>query len=401
MHKLLILFNNVGRLGTSPKQKPIDGGTNIWLHYLMFLQTKNTKIYISAQTGTRKPFMNMLKSSKNITFDEFQYPINRKIYFIEILRRTLGLIYKICKKYKNIDQIISSSDFWPDALPALVYKITNPTTIWVASFFLSAPKPWKKDNPYKGTMALTGFLYWLTQLPVIFAIKKYADYVVVTSEPDVQTFVTKDRSHDKIIIAQGGVDLGPSQKYHNSKSKTDKNIKKYDACFVGRLHFQKGVLELIDIWKLVCQKRPQAQLAIIGIGPLEEEIFNKIQQEGLNNNITMLGYKDGEDKYTIFKQSKIIVHPATYDSGGMAAAEGMAWGLPGVCFDLPALKSYYPQGMLKTECFSKTIFSYNILLLLTNKALYNNISTHAYNLITKHWDWHQKSNYLYNKINHR
>ena len=43
----------------------------------------------------------------------------------------------------------------------------------------------------------------------------------------------------------------------------------------------------------------------------------------------------------------MVVHPAIFDSGGMAAAEAMAWGLPGVSFDLPALKTYYPQGMIK------------------------------------------------------
>jgi len=31
----------------------------------------------------------------------------------------------------------------------------------------------------------------------------------------------------------------------------------------------------------------------------------------------------------------------------MAAMEAMAWSLPGVCFDLEALKTYYPKGMVK------------------------------------------------------
>ena len=40
----------------------------------------------------------------------------------------------------------------------------------------------------------------------------------------------------------------------------------------------------------------------------------------LAKNIELLGFKDGSEKYAVFKQSKIIVHPAIFDSGGMAAA---------------------------------------------------------------------------------
>ena len=50
----------------------------------------------------------------------------------------------------------------------------------------------------------------------------------------------------------------------------------------------------------------------------------------------------------IFKDSKIVLHAAIYDSGGMAACEAMACELPGVSFDLPALKTCYPKGMFKT-----------------------------------------------------
>ena len=167
--------------------------------------------------------------------------------------------------------------------------------------------------------------------------------VFVTSEPDVEKFVTKKRSRDKITVIRGGVDIKPSMEYLNSGNVIAKEKRKYDACFVGRFHPQKGVLELIDIWKLVCDKKPRAKLAMIGIGALENAVKNRIAELGLNDNIYLLGFKDGEEKYEIFKQSKIVVHPATYDSGGMAAAEGMAWGLPGVSFEVISYeKLVYP-----------------------------------------------------------
>ena len=78
---------------------------------------------------------------------------------------------------------------------------------------------------------------------------------------------------------------------------------------------------------------------MIGVGELESEVKKKIRRCGLEQNIILFGFKDGIEKIRIFKDSRVVVHPAIYDSGGMAACEAMACGLPGVSFDLPALKN--------------------------------------------------------------
>ena len=82
----------------------------------------------------------------------------------------------------------------------------------------------------------------------------------------------------------------------------------------------------------------------------------------------------------------------------MAAAEAMAWGLPGVSFDLEALKTYYPKGMLKTKCFDLNEFVLNILKLLNDKALYESESSEALNLIEKDWDWDKRAREIYQLI---
>jgi len=155
---------------------------------------------------------------------------------------------------------------------------------------------------------------------------------------------------------------------------------------------------LIDIWKKVCEKKKNSRLAMIGNGPLEGDVKKKIKELRLEKNIDLLGFKDGEDKYEIFKQSKIILHPATYDSGGMAAAEGMAWGLPGVSFDLEALKTYYPKGMVKTPSGDIEKFADNILLLLEDKGYYQRISKEARDLIVEVWDWKKRAEDIFNKV---
>jgi glycosyltransferase involved in cell wall biosynthesis len=145
----------------------------------------------------------------------------------------------------------------------------------------------------------------------------------------------------------------------------------------------------------VCEKKQEARLAMIGNGPLEEEARTKIKALGLERNIELLGFMDGEKKFEVFKQSKIMVHPATYDSGGMAAAEGMAWNLPGVSFDLEALKTYYPQGMVKIPCYDEQRFADAILRLLNDPPYYKEQARLAHELILNVWDWKKRAEFVW------
>ncbi|MBU1129770.1 glycosyltransferase, partial [Patescibacteria group bacterium] len=239
-------------------------------------------------------------------------------------------------------------------------------------------------SPYKGINKIKGLLYWTMQQPSLFIVKKWADFVLVTSIPDTKKF-----PHKNVIVVQGGV---------NIPNLTASKHPQYDACFMGRFHFQKGVLELIDIWEKVVLQKPKAKLIMIGDGELMNKVKNKIKKLGLKNNITLAGFKENAKKHNIFKQSKMILHPATFDSGGMSAAESMAYKLPAVSFDLESLKTYYPKGMLKTPKYNLNKFAQNIIELLDNPTLYQKTAKDAYDLIISTWDWKKRGKLIYQQI---
>jgi len=393
--KLNIIANTVIEPGMS-------GGNRIFIEYAKRWIKTGTEVSIfTSNTGKELCKKNGLT---DVQFFSWKLPLTPiegfnkfTVFLFYILGTFKGCIVAFRKSFAGKNIIYSSSDYWPDFLPGFIMKWRNKEAKWIAGFYLFAPKPWQKDSPYKGKRWFIGLFYWLTQFPIYWLVKRFADMVFVTSEPDVEKFVTKKRGRDKVIVIRGGVDIRPSEKHLNSGDIVSVEKRKYDACFVGRFHCQKGVLELIDIWRYVCNKKPEAKLAMIGIGPLETEIKRKIKRLGLQNNIELLGFKDGEEKYEIFKQSKIVVHPATYDSGGMAACEAMAWGLPGVSFDLEALRTYYPKGMIKTPCYDLKKFAENILLLLKDKKLYDKVSKEARDW-AEEWDWDEKAKEILQKI---
>lgn len=300
----------------------------------------------------------------------------------------------------RVNLLYSASDFWPDSLTSLVIFLRNRDRCrWIAGFYLFAPNPLKgftEKGPWR-LPSVRNSIYWVSQKPIFFLIRRFASAVFVTSEPDVGAFVTARRGRDRVIVIRGGVDVGPSSTFA-SRQETDDSEKAFDAVFVGRLHPQKGVIDLIDIWKAVTREIPGATLAVIGVGPLEEEVRRAVERNGLEKEIKLLGFLDGEPKYEVFKISRLIVHPALYDSGGMAAAEGMAWGLPGVSFDLKALQTYYPRGMSKVPVGDSAGFASAIVALLKDDNSRQRLGSEARELIEETWSWERRADVIWQSL---
>lgn len=295
--------------------------------------------------------------------------------------------------------VYSSSDFWPDSFPAFLLHKKLKGSKWVAGFYLFAPNPFKgfRGMYKKGIKipSLKEFLYYIHQWPVYHLIKNKANMVFVTCDEDKERFVAVGRNPLNVVAVKGGV----FAKDARGRLVEPDSPKAYDACFVGRFHPQKGIIELIKIWRYVCNSRPAARLAVIGAGSpaYHEEVLKEINAQGLKKSIDLLGFIDGEDKYRVFTKSMVIVHPAVYDSGGMAACEGMAWGLPAVGFDLPALRTYYPKGMLKSPLNNLEAFAGHILSLLNDPELYLKTRQDALTLAME-WDWDQRAKDILNVV---
>jgi glycosyltransferase involved in cell wall biosynthesis len=368
--------------------KTLDGGSRILIettkrwrdcgHTIHFVVTGESR-EVFHRYGLAKANYTMISQDKQ-TFN---------LYVTYMVRMVKASLWALTVKIPNVKNVVvySCSDFWPESIPAWLLKMRFQGIKWIAAFYLFAPTPFSAESPYKGLGRFKGLLYYISQLPVYSLIKRYADMVWVTSEPDRWKFIRGRLSSRKVVAVRGGVDI------KTPLSLPDPKFKRFDAVFIGRFHPQKGILQLVDIWKTICEKRKNAKLAIIGVGDLEDKLLRNISDCRLKDNIFLFGFKDGVEKLKIIKDSKVVVHPAIYDSGGMAACEAMACGLPGVGFDLPALRTYYPKGMLKTPCYDLKAFAGNILRLLNDEKLYEQTAKDALEW-AKEWDWDKRAKHL-------
>jgi glycosyltransferase involved in cell wall biosynthesis len=325
--------------------------------------------------------------STKLVLSSHSLPNNIMLQALATMKSILLIPRLLRRTIRDNMLVYSTSEFPGDFLPALILRLLRPRSIWLASFFLFAPSPFSPENPYMGTRSFRAALWHMAQIPIFSLTRLFADLVFVTNEHDRHRFTNERLSAGRVIAIRGGVDLSLSQDVPESV------VKSYDAVFVGRLHPQKGVLQLVEVWKLVCEKLPDAHLAIIGNGELELELSRRIAAYGLSTNIKLLGFVDGRDKIEIFKKSRIVLHPVIYDSGGMAPAEAFACGLPGICFDLNVLRSYYPQGMLRVPPYDIQKFADSVLQLLQSKDLYDRLSREGVELVSS-WDWNTRASEL-------
>ena len=303
-----------------------------------------------------------------------------------------GLTQALKSKETKPTVILSATPFLPDIIPTFFLRRKLRAACWIVPMSMFSPNPLRGGFSEEAKKAVSlprtsDLAFYLNERLLYGFIKRYSDGVNVTNELDKQRCVQDGFAPNNVLVIKGGVDSKVAQLF------PEPPYKKYDAIFIGRLYPQKGVLELVDIWQLVCAKQKNARLAIIGNGLLEKQVKKKIERQNLQCNIDLYGFLDGVDKTKVIKNSRVVLHPAIYDSGGMAACEAMICGLPGVSFDLPALRCYYPKGMLKTKCYNLEEFCENILKLLNDPVLYSLVKRDAYEY-AKGWDWDDKADEL-------
>ena len=375
----------------------ISGGDRIFIEFARRWSINNKVTIYMTQEGLEMCERQNLLGGK-LSIQTVGTNIFLRNYFIGYFYRIFeGIKLGLTLQTKEDMYVYSASDFWMDVIPAFILKLRSKRVKWIAAWYQTAPNPitgyrlGKRDKLYR----FSAFLYWTSQFFIKPLIKSLADLVLVNNYEEKKQFPNLDRQK-KVGVVLGAINLTDIKKW--IKSHIRKN-KIYDAVYQGRFHSQKGVVELIDIWKLVVNKRPNAMLAMIGDGPLMGDARNRISKIGLNNNVKLFGYVfDGPLKYEIFSRSKLVVHPAFYDSGGMAAAEAMAFGLPCVGFDLKSYESYYPKGMLKVEIGNLNDFANSILRLLYNKEYNQKIGQEAVRMIESSWSWNKRSEEIFEFI---
>ncbi len=110
--------------------------------------------------------------------------------------------------------------------------------------------------------------------------------------------------------------------------------------YLGRLSEEKGVLTLVD----AMGKVKGGELRIIGTGPLEAEIRERIESRRLKN-VRMLGFRSGEELRTLIRNCMFSVVPSEwYENGSISLLESLAYGKPVIGADIGGIPEHLNHG---------------------------------------------------------
>lgn len=98
--------------------------------------------------------------------------------------------------------------------------------------------------------------------------------------------------------------------------------------FLGRLEPRKGVMHMLEAYKLLQERMKNIQLVIAGDGPDRNKAEEFVLKQNLSR-VSFLGYVDDQIKTRLFQESDIYVSPALYgESFGIVLLEAMLYGTP-------------------------------------------------------------------------
>jgi glycosyltransferase involved in cell wall biosynthesis len=352
--------------------------------------TSSLGVNLARKEGVRTKFL--------ITTREKKWKNNLLFLFrVYFLRIVLGvrLIFKIDQPHL----IYISSDFFPDVLPALIYKLRHPEVGLIFCFHLIVDSPWYEYYSRflptrKKVFKLRNLGYFLNQKFACIGARFFGEKILVMNQLDKNCLIARGIKRNKIEVIGNGVVL---EEFAN---KGKRNKKVYDAVFLGRLVPQKGVLDLVPIWKLVLKRRENLRLLIIGDGPLTGELENRIRKEGLRKNIFLVGGKFGRAKVDFLKKAKIFIYPSWYESFGIVILEALASELPVIAYRLPIYKGIYKNAIWRVPFGNYQQFARGILKILRSRELQFRLKKEGGEIV-KQFDWErigQREEKIFEKV---
>lgn len=106
---------------------------------------------------------------------------------------------------------------------------------------------------------------------------------------------------------------------------------KFAICHIGRLSLQKNPLRMLDIFRSVLQKEPNAILLSVGTGEMKEEVHNYAKNTGISDNVLFLGERS--DISEILQAADVFFLPSLYEGLPIVGIEAQASGLSCVMSD--------------------------------------------------------------------
>ena len=191
-----------------------------------------------------------------------------------------------------------------------------------------------------------------------FLIGKYADKSIIKITSEHNHHNNNDKYINEVVNSCKGFDFFlPISKelcdFYNDRMKTEGVETKYirychdqdipaikkpefkskDLIYIGRLSQEKGVYELLDVFKDIYKSDRNVKLHIVGDGSEANGMKNKTEEYGISQNVVFHGFQNKEYIYNLLPECSLYVMTSFTESFGIVLLESMSCGIPCIAYD--------------------------------------------------------------------
>jgi len=114
--------------------------------------------------------------------------------------------------------------------------------------------------------------------------------------------------------------------------------------FVGRIVRDKGLVELVEAWKILCEEFPTLYLLVVGQFELEDSVPSEVEKLlRTNPRICLTGQVD--DIPPLYAVMDVVALPSYREGFGLVAIEASAMALPVVATNIPGCVDAVQDGV--------------------------------------------------------
>lgn len=288
---------------------------------------------------------------------------NIKIHsFCNIIIRFFQMLFS---KKRNLKLIIGIYEIPHGMLAVIIGKILNTPSV-VCIIGNPAYTPIRK-----------GFRKKIT-----YIILKKATYITTTGNNSKAFLINEGFSSDKIKVLPNSIDV---DYFHPSTI-----LKKYDLITVGRISPEKQLNIFVEVVEKLAKNNKNIKAAIAGSGPEFNIIQTVIIEKGLENNITMLGFVEGDNLRDLFSQGKIYLSCSQTEGFPRTIIQSLACGTPCVSSNVGDLTDTIIEGvngyLVNDSCDVKNYVE-KITCLLNSSEIYKSFSNKGREIVSEKYSY--------------
>jgi glycosyltransferase involved in cell wall biosynthesis len=246
-------------------------------------------------------------------------------------RRLRGALSRLDEVQPD-DIAYAMSDYWFDTIPLIRCRAR------VKILYLGMIAPTFAQVLFKGradvtTTRLNSLYYWMSQQTSLRRFRRVRGGIVTYSHPEMRDYLLRfGYEASRLVYVPNGSDVAAADR-------VPEQPKKFDLAWVGRVHPQKGIDDLLATLAWLKKQLPDFRAIIIGKS--KDALEPLVQKMGLAENVFFSGLVSEEEKFRLLKSSRVFVMPSRYESWGIVVGEALVAGTPVVAYKLDCYPSVF------------------------------------------------------------